>query len=290
MKFWLKLGAAAALPLLLSSCLWGPGKFSSSLELRKAGTFRLAYQGEIMLQLPDRAGEAVAWNDEMARCYVDGEPERTGTSIAADSAFDGGEAEPREPRPCTAGELASLKADHERESREKIGRERAESEQVAALLGLPGSDDESNRRFAANLAKQKGWQSVTYKGRGLFEVDYRFEGSLAQDFVFPLMPDSDLLIPFITIRPRADGTVKVSAPALVGGAGTFAARAKALGLEGKGQDGPPSRAEGRFTVTTDGELLTNNSEEGPVASPGGSQLYWDVGPSSRKIPELLVRL
>ncbi len=291
MKSWLKLAAAAALPLLLSSCLWGPGKFSSSLELSRAGTFRLAYQGEIMLQLPDRAAEPLPWSDDMARCFVDGEPERLEKTIAIDSDLDSGDADgARRSRACTAAELARLKADHERETRETAERERADNEKMAAMLGLPGTDDESNRRFAQNLMKQKGWKSVTYKGRGLFEVDYRFEGSLAQDFAFPLMPDSDLLIPFITIRPRADGTVKVSAPALVGGAGTFAARAKALGLPDKGNDGPASRAEGRFTVTTDGELLANNSEDGPVASPAGKQLHWDVGPTSRKVPELLVRL
>ena len=68
------------------------------------------------------------------------------------------------------------------------------------MFGLPGTDDESNRRFAANLMKQKGWRSVTYKGKGLFDVDYHFEGRLDQDFAFPMMPDTDLMIPFITIR------------------------------------------------------------------------------------------
>jgi hypothetical protein len=62
-----------------------------------------------------------------------------------------------------------------------------------------------------------------------------------------------------------------------------------MGLPDKG-DGPASRAEGRFTVTTDGEILTNNSEDGPVASPAGRQVHWDVGPGSTKIPEMLVRL
>ena len=161
---------------------------------------------------------------------------------------------------------------------------------MAKLFGLPGSDDESNRRFAANLMKQKGWRSVTYMGKGLFDVDYHFEGRLDQDFAFPLMPDSDLMIPFITIRPRTDGSVKVSAPAFVGGSGVFAARAKMMGLPNKGNDGPASRAEGRFTVSTDGEFLTNNSEDGPVAVQGRRQVHWDVGPASDKVPEMLVRL
>jgi hypothetical protein len=84
--------------------------------------------------------------------------------------------------------------------------------------------------------------------------------------------------------------VKVTAPALTGGNGPFGARAKMLGLPDKNDDGPASRAEGRFTITTDGEILTNNSEDGPVAAQGRRQVHWDVGPGSDKVPEMLVRL
>ena len=81
----------------------------------------------------------------------------------------------------------------------------------------------------------------------------------------------------------------VTAPALTGGAGPFSARARAMGLPDK-SEGPASRAEGRFTVTTDGEILTNNSEDGPTAAPNGRRVHWDVGQSSTKIPEMLVGL
>ena len=56
------------------------------------------------------------------------------------------------------------------------------------------------------------------------------------------------------------------------------------------KDGPVSRAEGRFTVMTDGEILTNNSEDGASPVPVGHQLRWDVGATSTKIPETLIRL
>ena len=46
---WWKMVAAAALPLMLAGCLWGPGKFTSDLSLRRNGTFVLDYSGEIML-------------------------------------------------------------------------------------------------------------------------------------------------------------------------------------------------------------------------------------------------
>lgn len=55
-------------------------------------------------------------------------------------------------------------------------------------------------------------------------------------------------------------------------------------------EGPVSRAQGRFTVVTDGEILTNNSEDGATSHPLGRQLHWDVGSESSKIPETLIRL
>lgn len=291
MRIWGKLVAAMVAPLLLSGCLWGPGKFTSNLALNKSGSFVLDYRGEIMLQMPDDKGPPVPWAEDMATCHADGSAEAEGGGILVsleppDSVV--GDAEEQE-RPCTLAEKAKLKTEYEKKSAEKAAEKRKENEEMAKLFGLPGSDDESNRRFAANLMKQKGWRSVTYKGKGLFDVDYHFEGRLDQDFAFPLMPDSDLMIPFITIRPRTDGSVKVNAPAFVGGSGVFAARAKMMGLPGK-NDGPASRAEGRFTITTDGEILTNNSEDGPATIQGRRQLHWDVDPRSDKVPEMMVRL
>jgi hypothetical protein len=56
------------------------------------------------------------------------------------------------------------------------------------------------------------------------------------------------------------------------------------------KSGPESRAQGRFTVITDGEILTNNSEDGAAPHAIGRQLHWDVGPAANKIPETLIRL
>jgi len=230
------------------------------------------------------------WEDNMARCYEDGRAEVVDTELKLDP---GEESEATPPvtdrRACTAAETARLRAQYEKESAEKLDQKRKESDNLAKVFGLPTSDDESNRRFAANLMKYQGWRSVTYKGKGLFDVDYHFEGRVGQDYVFPMMPESDLVIPFVTIRRRNDGSVMVSAPAFTGGSGPLSARAKMLNLPDKG-NGPVSRAEGRFTITTDGEILTNNSEDGPVAGPSGKSVRWDVNPGTNKIPEMLVRL
>jgi len=288
MRIWGKMLAVAAAPLMLSGCLWGPGKFTSNLALNKAGTFVLDYKGEVVLQMPDdKAPPPEPWSDKMLKCFKDG---RVETAMMNDQLSDGSGEADDDSRKCTAAELAKARSDYEKDAANRAVKKQQENEQMAKLFGLPGSDDASNRRFAANLMKYQGWRSVSYKGRGVFDVDYHIEGRLTQDYAFPLMPDTDLIIPFITLRRRTDGSVMVLAPALTGGAGPFSARAKMLGLPDKGSDGPVSRAEGRFTITTDGEILTNNSEDGPTASPGGRQVHWDVGAGSTKIPEMLVKL
>ena len=276
----------AAAPLLLTGCLWGPGKFTSDLTLKKDGSFVLDYRGEVVLHLPpDLDGKAEPWNVEMARCYKDGRVE-VGPSVI--SSGDAGEAED-ESRPCTAAEIAKAKSDYEKDAAEKAVKKRKESEEMAKAFGLPGLDDDSNRVFAAKLSKYAGWRSVQYRKNGVFDVDYHMEGRATQDFIFPALPDNDFLIPFIAIRRRADGAVLVTAPSFTGGAGPLAARAgSAAASAAKG--GPVSKAAGRFTVITDGEILTNNSEDGASAHALGRQVHWDVSATSSKIPETLIRL
>ena len=256
MRHWIKRVFIAAAPLLLTSCLWGPGKFASDLTLKKDGSFVLDYRGEIVLQIPEDQ-DTQPWTNAKAKCEDDGKA-----------------------RPCKPSEIADQKAAYEKK--------RQDSENAAKMFGLPGLDDASNRAFAAKLMKYAGWRSVTYVGKGVFNVDYHMEGRATQDFLFPALPDNNLLIPFVAIRRRADGSVLVTAPAFTGGAGPMAGAMAGAGDMGKG--GPVSRAEGRFTIVTDGEILTNNSEDGATPNPIGRQLHWDVTAASNKIPEALIRL
>ena len=281
MHHWTRRLFLAAAPLLLTGCLWGPGKFASDLTVRKDNSFVLNYRGEIVIQLPpDTETKPEPWKPSMARCHRDGESE----IVAADSTTDD-----ENVRPCTAAETAKLKAQYEKESADKVAAKRKDNEEMAKAFGLPGLDDASNRAFAAKLMKYAGWRSVAYRGKGVFDVDYHFEGRATQDFLFPALPDNDLIIPFIAIRRRSDGSVLITAPALTGGTGPLAARAGSA-ASSKMSDGPQSRAEGRFTVITNGEILTNNSEDGAASHAIGRQVHWDVGPGSNKIPETLIRL
>jgi hypothetical protein len=287
MRHWTKRLFAIAAPLLLTGCLWGPGKFTSDLTLRNDGSFILDYRGEIVLQTPpDTDAKPQPWNPARGACYKSGKTEVLPDNVPMVSRSEDSD-DPT--RPCTAAELTKLKLQYEGQAAEQAAKKRKDNGEMAKMFGLPGLDDESSRAFAAKLMKYAGWRSVRYRGGGVFDVDYHLAGRATQDFMFPLMPDNDLLVPFIAIRRRADGSVLVTAPAMTGGAGPLAARAgKAAGAMGPG--GPVSRAQGRLTVITDGEILTNNSEDGAAARGSDREVHWDVGPSSTKIPEMLVSL
>jgi hypothetical protein len=277
MHHWTKCLFAIAAPLLLTGCLWGPGKFTSDLTLRKNGSFILDYRGEMVLQLPPDAKEE-PWKNGTAKCYVGADGTRSPQAVITEPAT------PPKERPCTTAEITAQKS----ASAENAAKKRKESEDMAKMFGLPGLDDASNRAFAAKLTKYAGWRSVTYRGNGVFDVDYHFEGRATQDFLFPALPDNNLIIPFIALRRRADGSVLVTAPAFTGGSGPMSGAMAGAGDMGKG--GPVSHAQGRFTVITDGEVLTNNSEDGAAPNPLGRAVHWDVSPASTKVPETLIRL
>jgi hypothetical protein len=285
MKHWTRWLLAIAAPLALTGCLWGPGKFTSDLTLRKDGTFTLDYRGQIVIAMPpDEALKIDPWKAEMALCRESGSTEVVPQPVISTE----DEADPV--RPCTPSETAELKSKYEQQEAARVESKRKENEQMAAALGLPGLDDESNRAFAAKLLKYEGWRSATYRGKGVYDVVYHFEGQATQDFIFPALPDNDLIIPFVAMRRRTDGSVLVTAPAFTGGAGPMGARGGSAAASKMTGDGPQSRAEGRFTIITDGEILTNNSEDGAVPGPSGRQIHWDVDAASNKIPETLIRL
>ena len=279
MNHWIKSSFAVALPFLLTGCLWGPGRFASTLELRKDGSFTLDYRGEILLQIPADDLGTSPWKNEMAHCHED-----AGNKAPAQMVAKAG-AEPARERPCTAAEITAQKLAYDKAAAAK----RKQAEQMATMFGLPGFDDASSRAFATKLMKYAGWRAVTYRGNGIFDVDYHLDGSAKQDFVFPAFPDNDLLLPFIAIRRRSDGSVLVTAPALTGGAGPLMARMAAAGASDS-KTSMVSHAQGRFTIITDGEILTNNSEDGPAPERIGHALHWDIGPASKKIPETLIHL
>ena len=198
-------------------------------------------------------------------------------------------------RACKPAETAKLKKEFDDAQAERVARKKKESEQMAAVFGLGPNDDAGNRKIAAELTKYAGWKSVTYAGKGIYNVDYQLTGKAGHDFIFPVFPKGDIMIPFVTMRPRGDGTVFVSATALSGGGFKgLSARMAMLGAAGGSGRGDfpktSTMTKGTFTITTDGVPLTNNTDDGPVAGTTGQMLTWAIDNNSDKIPEALIRL
>jgi hypothetical protein len=290
---------------MLSGCFLVPGKFGADVDIRKAGDFTVAYKGEIIFQMPDDfAGNKMkpkAWDDAFATCYASGrtmtdeyasvDMHEAAIKGAEDGSIDGQDEDTREVA-CSTKQVAELRKTYETEKAEAAAKKAEDADKMAQMFGFSGSGDEANQKFAAALMKYDGWNNVTYKGKGTFDVDYRYTGKLTHDYVFPIFPKMDMIFPFIMVRKRADGAVTVTAPALIGGGiKALAGRAKMMGDAMASRDMPESpQTAGLFTVTTDGEILSNNSEDGPTSDPKGKKVVWDVNPMTDRLPEMLIKI
>jgi hypothetical protein len=242
-----------------------------------------------------------AWDDAFATCYASGrtmtdeyasvETHEAAIKGAEEGSIDGQDDDSREVA-CSAKQVAELRKTYEKDKAEAAAKKAEESDKMAQMFGFSGSSDEANHKFAAALMKYDGWKNVTYRGKGKFDVDYRYSGKLTHDFVFPIFPKMDMIFPFIMVRKRADGAVTVTAPALIGGGlKALAGRAKMLGDLSASKDMPESpQTSGMFTVTTDGEILSNNSEDGPTSDAKGKKVVWDVNPMTDRLPEVLIKI
>ncbi len=373
-----RLLAVVIVPILLTGCLFIPGKFGSTMDIRKDGTFTFAYKGELALQIPDdkRIRELSGdtnkkWNDKMAVCWSDDNTEvdefgvyeedaptpapvkvkakrakfasfaeDTNKPVAVpaptpktvpvpakpadDAAKKAGEAakkageeaaeaveaedevaadveEVPEPviRKCTKTEIADLRKGWEEKRQKELDDLMRVQKLVSSVFGLDPTQPDSMQRFAADLQKHAGWRSVVYKGNGLFLVDYYHTGRLDHDFLFPLFPDQQVAIPFVTIKRRADGSALVETPgyALQTNGGLFGSMASIVDERSKFDIGerqpmrnPLTNIDGKFTLTTDGEILTNNTKDGPKAAPTGRALTWEFHSLQDPTPKALIKV
>ncbi|MBK6800953.1 hypothetical protein [Novosphingobium sp.] len=277
-------GIAAALSLLLTACLISPGKFTSALDLRKDGRFSYSYQGEIYMLGLGKLAEMGA--------KADAAKEWEATPCTKEDSMD--------ERPCTKDELAQQKSDWEAERAAKAEKDKRDAEMAKAMMGgIDPSDPRAAEEFATRLRRQAGWKSVVYKGDGMYIVDFAITGRIDHDFAFPTIERFPMANPFVMVNRRADGSVRVDAPgfgpASNGGGMNGLAQLAAMGAmsdkAGEGGDAPKLPVlEGTFTLTTDGQILANNTDEGPVTDTTGSRLEWKVTPRTAAAPTALIKL
>ena len=275
----------AALSLLLAACFVTPGKFDAALDLRKSGAFSYSYKGEIFVlglsDLMDMASKADAAYVP-SPCYSDEDPEKE--------------------RTCTKDELEAAKANWESDQQAGAEKRKQDNESMKVMLGgLDPADPKAAEELAARLRRQAGFKTVVYKCNGLYEVDFALTGQLTHDFAFPTIEKMQQITPFFVLNRRADGSVRLDSPALQAQEGmggmpfgnvaqmAAAERSKASPEEAKKIPEFP-QVDGRFVLTTDGEILANNTDEGAKADPTGKRLEWKITPRDKVGPMALIGL
>jgi len=283
MKFRLALALVA--PLLLTGCLITPGKFGSHLSLMKDGTFSYSYKGEIQLLALSKLAEMGAKSeDEFAakECYED-------------NGF--------ETRTCTADEIAAQKAEWDANADIRRMKREEEAQQMKMMMGgIDPSSPEAAADFAEALSRQKGWNSVAHRGDGLFDVDFAIDGTLSHDFTFPMIEKMPVGSAFVNVILRKDGKVRVDATGFAAQGAGNPMQGMMGGMMGLAQmdganDGGKTKAppkmvlpEGTFSITTDGAILANNTDEGPSSSAAGQVLTWNITSRTEQAPTALIDL
>ncbi len=266
--------------LLLAGCMLLPGKFTSDLALRKDGTFSFAYKGDIhLVALSKMAADERNKKDNEAAF----EPSTCFEEQSGDE------------RACTADDLAAQKQTWEEDlaASKSSASEKKKSEEAmmkTMLGGIDPSDPRAAQEFADRLRRQSGWKSVVDKGDGRFEVEFAITGRLDHDFTFPTIEKFPMLTPFVTLVRRTDGTVRVEAPAFSPSATSSPMMGMAAAAaDGKnGAEGMPV-LDGVLTLVTDGDILANNTDEGPAVKGATKTLVWKVNARTTSAPTALVR-
>lgn len=250
----------ALLSLLLAACLWTPGKFTSALDIRKDGRFAFTYTGEIhMLALSKMLNDM----DAEARKTFKADP------CHKDDGF--------EERPCTEGEIANQKQSWQDERTRAAAKRRQDAKSMKAILGgIDPSNPRAAEELAVRLRRQAGWKRVTYKGDGLFDVDFAIAGRLDHDFTFPTIERFPMANAFVQLAVRNDGTLRMDAPGFAAASTGEPWRSMMQGVAAKEGTAPLPQVDGQFTVTTDGAILANNTDDGPQADTTGQRLTWAV--------------
>ncbi|HSX54896.1 MAG TPA: hypothetical protein VLG14_06325 [Sphingomonas sp.] len=233
-------------PLVLVGCAFSPGKFTSSLTLLADRSFTFSYQGEVIAV--DLAGEMAKG---MGDAFKDDEKDKKETSNTA---------------------LLQAAAWQDEDAAEETGK--ADSAEEAA------KKEAKFKAIGEALTREAGYRSVTYKGKGVFLIDYQISGKLTHNFLWPYNLDAEVIFPFVVLEMRGKDQVRVKAPAF----GDDDSPAK-----GKGDDSK-AKLDGTFTLVTDGELVSQNNEDGATSTNGRKTVTWKATPLTKDAPMAVVKI
>jgi hypothetical protein len=253
-----RIAAVLLAPLLLFGCLLTPGKFVSTMTVNADRTFAFTYKGEVIAMDPGSMMKGLGDKPSID----DATPPEKGTSIDGDD------------QPALRPIAATTVKDGT--SKDEITK------------GPGGEDAETkNRAIAASLAKEYGYRSVVYQGKGKFLIDYAITGTLTHNFTYPFNSDAEAIFPFVVIELRQGGIVRVKAPG-------FASNANSSGAGGmgamSGSDQAAKSLDGVFTLDTNAEIVSQNNEEGAQTVGGRKTIVWTATPLTKDAPSAVLRL
>ncbi|MXP46929.1 hypothetical protein GRI43_05940 [Altererythrobacter luteolus] len=278
-----------ALSMMLTGCFVTPGQFDSTLTLNRDESFSFSYEGEIFFLGLSQLAMMGSNSEE---------------TYEADGCFDEDTYEDRE---CTAAEIAEQEAEWQAGAEERRLKREQEAKQMAQMMGgIDPTDPEAGNELAQKLARQRGWESVEYAGDGLFNVRYAVSGRLTHDLTFPILEGVPVPSPFVQVILRDEGKVRVNAPGftasegnnpmsglMMGGmaGGMAAAMSEGANAEESGgaMPGVPMM-DGTFRIITNGSILANNTDEGPVGGVSAQTLTWNVSLKTAAAPTALIHL
>jgi hypothetical protein len=307
----------------LASCYYVPDEFSSTLDIAKDGQFSFTYKGKIrVINASDVKPEELLEDEEDEYCddvaldKADGsaieaasaameaaankEKDKGGASKMADDKASDKDDIPAGMHKCTAAELKVKKEAADKTRAAKLEREKVEAEAFMVMMGIDKDDDDAMRELARRIAKQHGYKSVVYEGKGVYAVDYAVKGPLNRDFVFPLFQEQrEMLTPFVVVRRQKGNSIAVTAPgyiagglknrfenpALLAGAGSFSDE-----YQSEAQKALAEKPTGRFTLTTQGQVKGQNSGGKIKVGKGTRTIAWDIKPAAKDTPNAVIKL
>ncbi len=306
----LRFMAVAAAAWMLTGCLLSPGKFTADMTVMRGGGFSFAYKGDIHLlglsqliamgaALDDKGGEFIP-----EPCY--GDPAEIDAAVlkASYDQDEDGWAEEALERECTAAEIEGQKEAWEEQRAAKKAEDAKNIEIFKAMLGgIDPTSPDAIDEFVTRIRKQKGWREVVHKGDGLFTVDYAISGRIDQDYSFPTIEKVQGISPFIVATARTNNAVRIDAPAFAAGGqssfmggnmGGLMSILQAVGSSSNSQEAKMfanlPKPDGIFTIRTNGDILTNNTEDGPSVAGAMRVLEWKVNARRDRAPEALISL
>ncbi|WP_422055730.1 hypothetical protein [Sphingomonas sp.] len=247
-------GVALAIlaPVLLVGCAFSPGKFTSTLTILADRSFTFSYQGEVIAV--DLASEMAKGMGDAFKGLGDEDDKKKTTTTAwlRDAAWQAEEDTP-----------ADEDGDSAKDDAEEAAKKEAKFKAIAEAL-----------------TKEAGYRSVVYKGDGVFMIDYQISGTLTHNFLWPFNVDAEVIFPFVVVELRGPDVVRVKAPAF--GDSDSAAKGKS--------DAANAKLDGTFTLVTDGELVSQNNEDGAKAAGNRRTITWKATPLTKDAPMAVLKL